>query len=474
MTICFLIDASEQCAAARYARLRGALVAPCEKLDALPAQISQSSMIAMSCSRLQQLSSRRRAQIANLVGQGATLYVRGLPQGCAALDLKPFVPTRLAIASERRATSYRFTASRMLPAALAGEQVSGGLFEACAVEDPTGSIEQLLVVRHVDGIERSAILALGYGGGCAIFDLQAENGSGTETPIAARLADRDTLCREIGALIAANRLAAIDSAQIPPFNLTIDDRPVNFDHFNAQAISALLRHIDRLCPGAHTDFAWTPRHTSPCRGYLEVMKKFPTGFVWHGLYRHVDHRALAHPALELAKGARMIRRLQRRFGIRFQPVMIFPFERSAPGQYPLLVRAGFTAVVGEPGPMPGSDPDLPGYLAGSLPAHTDVSSGLTVLYRYPAAALTRERMLAMAALGLPIIAAAHPDEVGLKRLSRFWDRGGNVAHFDEVLKFASSKGLLARSLEEITLEVRGTQQLAGVHMTRAVRAAAGS
>ena len=472
MAICFLIDASEQDAAARYARLRGALVVPCEKVDALPAQISQPSMIALHCSRLQQLSSRNRAHIANLVDQGATLYVRGLPQACAALDLKPFAPMRLAIAPERRATSYRFMASRMLPAALVGEQVSGGLFEACAVEDLAASIEQLLVVRNVDGVERSAIFALGYGSGCAIFDLQAEDGAGTETSITARLADRSTLCREIGALVAANRLGAIDPAQTPPFNLTIDDRPVNFDHFNAEAISALLRHIDRLCPGAHTDFAWTPRHTSPCRGYIEVMKKFSTGFVWHGLYRHVDHRALAHPALELAKGARMIRRLQHRFAIRFQPVMIFPFERSAPGQFPLLGRAGFTAVVGEPRRAPW-DRELPGYLAGSLPAHSDASSGLTMLYRYPAAALTRERMLAMAALGLPIIAVAHPDEVGLKRLSRFWDRGGNVAHFDEVLKFASSKGLPARSLEDITLEVRRAQ-LADVPMTRDVRAAGGS
>ena len=58
----------------------------------------------------------------------------------------------------------------------------------------------------------------------------------------------------------------------------------------------------------------------------------------------------------------------------------------------------------------------------------------------------------MAALGLPIIAVAHPDEVGLKRLSRFWDRGGDVSHFDEVLKFASSKGLPPRSLEDIAGE----------------------
>ncbi len=473
MAICFLIDASEQCAAARFARLRGASLAPCAKLDALPGQISQPSMIAVGLSRLQRLSLRHRAHIANLVGQGATLYVRGLPDGCATLDLKPFASIALAIARERRAMSYRFTASAMLPAALAGEQVSGGLFEACAAEALSPSIEQLLMVRHVDGVERAAIFALGYGSGCAIFDLQSDDGAGTDTPIVARLADRDTLYRESGALVAANRVAGIEAARMPPFNLTIDDRPVNFDHFNAEAIAALLRRIDHLCPGAHTDFAWTPRHTRPCRGYLEVVKKFPAGFVWHGLYRHVDHRALAHPPAELAKGARTIGRLQRRFGIRFQPVMIFPFERSASSQFPLLMRAGFTAVVGEPRRPPHADSDLPESLAGSLPAHVDANSGLMVLYRYQAAALTRERMLAMASLGLPIIAVAHPDEVGLKRLSRFWDRGGNVAHFDEVLKFASSKALRARSLEDIAVEVRRAW-LPGVHATEAVRVAGGS
>jgi hypothetical protein len=476
MAICFLIDsvaASADCAAARFARLRGARLVHCEALDTLPDQLSQRSMIAISASRLRELSSRHKSHLANLVGEGATLYVRGVAQGCATLDLMPFASVELAIAPEHRAVWCRFTASRMLPAVLAGEEMGGGLFDALGAENLNPAIEELLTVRHVDGVERAAIFALRYGNGCVIYDLCKQDDTGADAPIVARSARREVRHQEIGALVAANRAAGMEPPKLPPFNLTIDDRPVNFDHFNVAPVSALLRHIDQLCPGAHTDFAWTPRHTSPCRGYLEAMKEFSTGFVWHGLYRHVDHRMISHPAAELKEGTRMIRRLERRFGIRFQPIMIFPFERSAPNQFPLLAQAGFLAIVKEPPHSSSSDPNLPGYLEGSLPARVDVTSALTVLYRYPAASLTRERMLAMAALGLPIIAVGHPDEVGLKRLSRFWDRGGDVSHFDEVLKFASSKGLPPRSLEDIAGDVRRTQP-ADDHLAQVMLAADGA
>src|SRR4029077_454731 len=99
-------------------------------------------------------------------GQGAALYVRGLLHGCATLDLMPFASMKLVIAPECRAISYRFTTSRMLPVVLAGEQVTGVLFEACAAERLDQYIEQLLVVRHVDGVERATIFALRYGSGC--------------------------------------------------------------------------------------------------------------------------------------------------------------------------------------------------------------------------------------------------------------------------------------------------------------------
>lgn len=449
----------------------------CKGPDTLPGHLPQPSMIAISTSRLLELSERQSCHLANLVGEGATLYVRGIDQRCAALNLMPFASVELAIAPERRAVGYRFTANPMLPAVLADEEMVGGLFDAPGVERHfKTATEELLTVRHVDGVERAAIFALRHGNGCVIYDLHPEDETGADAPLVARLALREVRHQYVGALVAANRAAGIEPARLPPFNLVVDDRPVNFDHFNAAPLSALLRHIDHLCPGAHTDFAWTPCHTNPCRSYLEAMKEFSTGFVWHGLCRHVDHRLIPRPAAELAEGQRMVERIERRFGVRLQPIMIFPFERSAPHQFPLLAHAGFLASVEEPRRPSCSDPHLPGYFADSLPAHADPSSGFTILHRYPAASLTRERMLAMAALGLPIIAVAHPNGVGLKRLSRFWVRGGEVSHFDEVLKFASSKGLPSRSLEDIAAEVRNFQpenDHENDHLTQFMQAAGG-
>jgi hypothetical protein len=95
------------------------------------------------------------------------------------------------------------------------------------------------------------------------------------------------------------------------------------------------------------------------------MKEFPTGFVGHGLYRHVDHRVVSHPGAELTKGTRKIAEFRRRFGIRFQPIMIFSFERSAANQFPLLVKAGFLALSKSHASRPPSGVLLSGPLLGS-------------------------------------------------------------------------------------------------------------
>ena len=484
MAICFLInnvEARSNHVAARFAQLRDAHLVLCNDLDALPIRRSQRSMIAISASRLRELSGRHKSHLANLVGEGATLYVRGVARGCATLDLKPFASLELAIAAEHRAVGYRFTESRMLPLVLTGEKMVGESLDALGVERRFNAVtEELLTVRHLDGVERVAIFSLRYGRGCVIYDLAPEEEAGADVPLLELLANREVRHRNVGALIAVNRLVGMEPTQLPPFNLTIDDRPASFDHFNAAPLSALLRHIDYLCPGAHTDFAWTPSHTRPCRGYLKTMRDFSAGFVWHGLSRHVNHRVILNPAAELMEGRRRVRRIEQRFGIRFQPIMIFPFELSAPKQFPLLAQAGFLASVEAPqaeflaGKLtnPCADPHLPRYFGDSLSAHIDVTSDLTILYRYPASSLTRERMLAMAALGLPIIAAAHPKNVGLKRFSRFRDRGGDFSHFDEILKFASSKGLRSLSLEHIAIEVRN-QQRANDPLTYVMQAADG-
>ena len=334
------------------------------------------------------------------------------------LDLVPFAQCGVKIGQERRAAGYRFTVSRILPAVLAGEAVASCSFQALGAERLPALAEELLMLQHVDGNERAAVFGLRYGSGHVICDLHPETEDSAEVPLLVRLALPEMRHKEVGALVAVDCAVHADTQRLPPFNLTIDDRPANFDHFNTAAVSALLRHIEEVCPGAHTDFGWTPRHIHPSQSYLEVMKNFATGFVWHGLCRHVDHRTIADPAAEFAKGRRLAGEIERRFGIRLQSIMIFPFERSAPEQFRLLLEAGFLACVEEPCYPRALAAHLPRYLAYSLPFISDALCGFTVLYRYRMVTLSRDRMLAMAALGLPIIAYAHPCDVALRRLSR--------------------------------------------------------
>ena len=83
-----------------------------------------------------------------------------------------------------------------------------------------------------------------------------------------------------------------------------------------------------------------------------------------------------------------------------------------------------------------------------------LASRFTVLNRLPVERLTREVIVARAALGLPIIAAAHPCDLGLRRLAGLSPREcGTLSHFDPVLRFAAEKNLTAASLEEIACRV---------------------
>ena len=76
-------------------------------------------------------------------------------------------------------------------------------------------------MRHVDGVERAAMVALRYGSGCVIYDLCTQNDDGADAPIVARLARPEVRHQEIGALVAANRTAGMEPAKLPPSNLTI-------------------------------------------------------------------------------------------------------------------------------------------------------------------------------------------------------------------------------------------------------------
>ena len=85
----------------------------------------------------------------------------------------------------------------------------------------------------------------------------------------------------------------------------------------------------------------------------------------------------------------------------------------------------------------------------------DRSCGFGILCRYLMPRLTRDRMLVMAALGLPIVAYAHPGDVEPRRLSRVWERARHATYFDRMSNFPSSKRLRARSLEQIATEIKG-------------------
>jgi hypothetical protein len=389
-----------------------------------------------------------KAHLASLVQTGATLYVRGTGDGCSTIAHPPFPWSPIRVSAKQPACAYRFGVSPLIPGVLRNE-TANTLSEVRGAESLVSTVEVLLAVRHLDGIERPVIFSFRYGSGRVIYDLHS-NWTGSDDPIVARIADPRTRPAEIGALIAVNLTSSLVEDHRAPFNLTIDDRPAHYDYFNATAVKSLLREIDELCPGAHTDFAWTPCYTRPPRGYINEIKRANAGFVWHGFLRHVDHTMSAGSECDLAHGARMVAAIERRYGVCIQPIMIFPFESSASFQLRLLRRHGFLASVEEPR-YPSGNEIIPPHLSASLSCRRDEHSGFAVLYRYPASSLTRDRLLAMSAIGLPIIAYAHPDELGLKRLSPLWNRGPRSSHFDVVLRFASAKGLPSASLEEIAL-----------------------
>ena len=61
-------------------------------------------------------------------------------------------------------------------------------------------------------------------------------------------------------------------------------------------------------------------------------------------------------------------------------------------------------------------------------------------------------MLARAALGMPIIAAAHPRNAGLRRFVKTRRDSEALADFDDVLDFMATKKLRFESLEELAVE----------------------
>ncbi len=424
-------------------------MAPCPADDAAFPSLfaARNQLIAISFDLLARLGPQAKARLRESAESGATIYVRGTLERGRIYSLQPFSDQRFEF-SIKPADGYQFSRHPILPAAIAGERIATRLNapQAAGLEEGARPLVSSL---HQFGPERPSIFAIEAGAGLAIFDLHADNNV-EDLELLADLASPSRRAASIGALAAVDWAAGRDPAKPAPVNLVIDDRPVNFDYFNAGKLDAFLAHLERQCPGIHTDFAWTPWHTRPHRGFLNVLCRYNTGFVWHGYLHHVDHRTITDYEAHLSAGRARVDEITREYGVRFQPVMIFPFERDTPRAEALLRQTGFVAKVQSAGGFP-----PPAYYR--LRAVDEEDSRFSVVFRDSIDLMSRDRMLAMATLGMPIVALAHPRDIALRRFGRF-DKAA-ILYFDPILRFATEKSLRPMPLEEIAAEVP-TQQLA--------------
>jgi hypothetical protein len=132
-------------------------------------------------------------------------------------------------------------------------------------------------------------------------------------------------------------------------------------------------------------------------------------------------------------------------------VMVFPYEKDSDYCVRLLRREGFIAKAQTRDEV-SSEKAGPTEAGGAGPrdaAGVEMSDGFVVLARDSIEALSRDRMLARAALGMPVIVAAHPRDVGLRRFARIRPHSRAGENFDGVLDFIAAKKLRPKSLEEL-------------------------
>jgi len=418
-------------------------------LSNLPAD--RGIVFAIAADQLAALAPPDKQRIAERVAEGAVLYVKGGFKPGESYTMAPFSNSCFSVADTNRSVGWRVTDHRSLPRVLAQEAAIAE-FESLRTEGTPESVEPILLVRLPDGRERPAIFTIGCGAGSVIYDLTTEE-IRSSASLLGRLEEPATFADAIGAVVATPA-----APPKPSFNLVIDDRPANLDYLSTARLRAFMRHLNDRFFGIHVDFGWTPDQSRPSRRYIEILKEYQCGFVWHGLLNHIDHRTIADPDSALGLGRHLVETICHRYQVRFQPVMIFPFERDTPATVELLGRAGFLAMAETP-PL---DPDDGNAATGGATVDGAVDrddDNFMVLKRYPVGALTRSRMLALATLGLPIIAAAHPRDVSLRRLPLPRGGDGSFSHFDQVLGFAAEKQLQPASLERIALEALTTRSL---------------
>jgi hypothetical protein len=435
----------ESGAVAQFAHLRGLVVRSASSTDGFDG--GEDSLIAASFASFDAIPSRERTQLRAAVEAGATLYLRGATVG-NRYQLAPLVDSSFSAVTIPHGQACRFTPHPLIPSVLRGEETPLA-DELNAAYDLSGDAQPILFARDHNDAELPVVFAYRLGRGAIICDVQPDQS--IDTPLIWRLADPRQRCANVSALIAADHAAGRDPSRRVPFNLTIDDVPLAYDYFNEARLEQFLDYLARRCGGFHLDCAWIPSSRWMSRRYVEILKSRRVGFVWHGIHEHVDHQKIENPNGEMEIGKRAMAGNVERYRVKLQPMIIFPYERAHSSAERMLLDEGFIAGAEQPRNEEGA-PGTPEYLkyCDAWCAH---ESGLRFLHRYEAPFLTRDRMLAVAALGLPILAFAHPKDVRLRRMSGFLERGGTFSHFDEVLDFAAAKNLPGRSLEEIAHEV---------------------
>jgi len=441
-------------AVAHFAELRGSkpLLLDHNQVDLAIRSCESADIIAIRWELWERLDGGSKQKFADSVMRGMVLYLGGGLKSGGLYSLKPWLDDSLLATRLDNVRGYSFTSHRLMPKPLEGEHFDAEIPSALAATVGSPS-EPLVVTRTSDGGERSLIFAIPSGAGFVICDLTAQTEpSDEESPILSRLIDRAQRLRNIGPLIAVDFATGRNFKDPGFYNLTLDDRPANYDFLRLAQLRRWLLHAREIADRFHLDCGWTPDQSRPLRSYVATLKEFGAGFVWHGLLRHVDHTKVADPGAELRRGRERMQAISRRYGVEIQPIMIFPFGRRSDAAVRCLIEDKFAAIAEYAEANEENETHLPGYLRYSTPLRRSVAAGFPVLRRYPCRVLDRDRMLGLAALGLPVIAVAHPVDLGIARL-RSLVRNGSIRYFDKVLRFAAGKGLQPATLLQLAKEM---------------------
>ncbi len=413
-----------------------------------PLTAGPGQLLALNFELFTQLRNEEKLRLRKWAESGGTIYIRGALEDGQTLSLAPLSDLEFEY-SLMPSDGYQFTRHPMLPAALAGERVEGLATFPCALGLGKSAKPMVMAGRDPDSRAQS-IFTFDVGAGVVVCDLNAEDDD-RHTSLLAKLSDPIRRAATVGVLAAVDWAAGRDPNLAAAVNFVIDDRPINYDYFSTSRTEMFLRHWDAQLPGVHVDYAWTPNQTHPPRRYINLLSRYNTGFVWHGLLRHVDHRTVTDPAGEYRAGKELVRQIIHRYSVPIQLVMIFPFEKDTPAITKMLRENGFIAKVQSFDYDARMSPPSSYYALRSTRSDSSPESSFSVLFRDAIEMLSRDRMLALATLGMPIVAIGHPRNLALRRLGLLQD-SLEISYFDRVLKFAAEKSLRPMSLEEIAAE----------------------